>query len=834
MNKKTVVKRNKILIILLLVFSLFVSVFVFNTPVIASSDYYSSISSSETGDDLKSSLRSLITSTHKTKTSYDDCSDPSIVEKTDGDPNNPGNIILFWSGLSIESTWDNGTSWNREHVWPQSQGWFSKSGAGADLHHIRPTDSSVNSSHGNYPYGVVSGGKYVSLSSTNGGTATDAKVGGSIFEPGDSKKGDCARIIFYLLVRYEDSDNYSITNVATSMDLLLEWNNNDPVDASEIRRNNAVYDIQGNRNPFIDNSNYANLIWDEENASTGDNTGGSGSDTPVTNYYPVSVSSNANECSVSISGTKNGSGYYTGNVTINVTPKSGYNYLGLKDINTGQYVTTSTSYTISNISKSYYLQAVFASSETNTYSLVTDVNNLEVGDSIIIVASDYDYALSTTQNNNNRGQVAIEKVNNTIISVDGLQNIVLEAGNVSNTFAFNVGGYLYAASSSSNYLRTENTLSDNSSWSISIDSTGIASIIAQGIYTRNELKYNSSSSLFACYSSGNTQKAVSIYEKNEAIELTPVEKSIQEFQTLSTFTSLMMSYNYDGSLSNETYSYTFTSKQYSGNATVNLNGINWTLSGDTSTYYGYDGTKGQQFGSGSSPCKSLTLTSNNLSNIKSIKINTSGASSINGKMVVSVGGTQVGQTISLTSTATEYTFNNFNKSGVVEIAYTQTSSKALYIKSIEIEYSVDTTVYTLNSASLRFGSYISKELYDTLNNVNTVWGVEYAGGEVTDWSSSNVRTIVCTPAQVSEPNASVIDENGEYYQFALVVNGIGYNNLDSKISARVFVEYNGERYYMSSASRSLRDVVDLYLSLDNTTEFSEHIGVLNHLSKYEG
>ena len=834
MNKKTVVKRNKILIILLLVFSLFVSVFVFNTPVIASSDYYSSISSSETGEELKDSLRTLITSTHTTKTSYDDCSDPSIVEKTDGDPNNSGNIILFWSGLSIESTWDSGTSWNREHVWPQSQGWFSTSGAGADLHHIRPVDPSVNGKHSNYPYGEVSGDYYVTTSSTNGSVVTDAKYYNGVFEPGDSKKGDCARIIFYLLVRYEDSDNYDISNVATSMDLLLEWNNNDPVDSSEISRNNAVYDIQGNRNPFIDNSNYANLIWDEENASTGDNTGGSGSDTPVTNYYPVSVSSNANECSVSISGTKNGSGYYTGNVTINVTPKSGYNYLGLKDINTGQYVTTSTTYTISNISKSYYLQAVFASSETNTYSLVTDVNNLEVGDSIIIVASDYDYALSTTQNNNNRGQVAIEKVNNTITSVDGLQNIVLETGNVSNTFAFNVGGYLYAASSSSNYLRTENTLSDNSSWSISIDSTGVASIIAQGTYTRNELKYNSSSSLFACYSSGNSQKSVSIYEKNEAIELTPVEKSIQEFQTLSTFTSLMMSYNYDGSLSNETYSYTFTSKQYSGNATVNLNGINWTLSGDTSTYYGYDGTKGQQFGSGSSPCKSLTLTSNNLSNIKSIKINTSGASSINGKMVVSIGGTQVGQTISLTSTATEYTFNNINKSGVIEIAYTQTSSKALYIKSIEIEYSVDTTVYTLNSASLRFGSYISKELYDTLNNVNTVWGVEYAGGEVTDWSSSNVRTIVCTPAQVSEPNASVIDENGEYYQFALVVNGIGYNNLDSKISARVFVEYNGERYYMSSASRSLRDVVDLYLSLDNTTEFSEHIGVLNHLSKYEG
>ena len=106
----------------------------------------SSISSSETGDDLKSSLRSLITSTHKTKTSYADCSDPSIVEKTDGDPNNPGNIILFWSGLSIESTWDSGKSWNREHVWPDSRGGFLVE---KDPHCIRPTIKDENGARGN-------------------------------------------------------------------------------------------------------------------------------------------------------------------------------------------------------------------------------------------------------------------------------------------------------------------------------------------------------------------------------------------------------------------------------------------------------------------------------------------------------------------------------------------------------------------------------------------------------------------------------------------------------------------------------------------------------------
>ena len=71
----------------------------------------------------------------------------------------------------------------------------------------------------------------------------------------------CARIIFYLLVRYSESDSISITNVAKSMDMLLRWNELDPVDDKEIRRNEAVFKIQGNRNPFIDYSHLAKKIW---------------------------------------------------------------------------------------------------------------------------------------------------------------------------------------------------------------------------------------------------------------------------------------------------------------------------------------------------------------------------------------------------------------------------------------------------------------------------------------------------------------------------------------------------------------------------------------------
>ena len=222
--------------------------------------YYSSVDG-KIGNALLYELRSIITKSHSKITNYDDCKKESYLTKTDGDPNKPGNIILFWSGLSIKFVWDNGNTWNREHVWPQSQGWFKTSGAGADLHHIRPVDSSINSAHGNDPYAIITGGTYLKTGSLNGSVLTECKKGGSKFEPADNRKGDTARIIFYLLTRYSEADSYPITNVATSIEMLLEWHESDPVDQLEINRNKAVYEIQGNRNPFIDYPEFADMIW---------------------------------------------------------------------------------------------------------------------------------------------------------------------------------------------------------------------------------------------------------------------------------------------------------------------------------------------------------------------------------------------------------------------------------------------------------------------------------------------------------------------------------------------------------------------------------------------
>ena len=150
------------------------------------------------------------------------------------------------------------------------------------------------------------------------------------------------------------------------------------------------------------------------------------------------------------------------------------------------------------------------STGSTVYKLVTDLSQLKAGDKIVIVAKDSSSALSTTQNGNNRGQASVTKSGDIVTFGSDVQVITLEAGAKAGTFAFNVGGYLCAASSSSNYLRTEGTLSNNSSWSITIAADGTATIVAQGTYTRNTMQYNSGSSIFACYG-GATQKAICIY-----------------------------------------------------------------------------------------------------------------------------------------------------------------------------------------------------------------------------------------------------------------------------------------------------------------------------------
>ncbi|RYM32045.1 ribonuclease [Brumimicrobium glaciale] len=205
-----------------------------------------------------------------------------ILKDTDKDPANSNNVILLYTGWSVNGPqeYGGGSGWNREHVWAKSHGDFGTSiGPGTDVHHLRPCNIQVNGARGNMWFGNASTPHY------EGGTATGNfyDTGQHLWQPRAEVKGDVARMIFYMATRYEGQNgepdleviDYLPANNSTNdpvhalLSDLLAWHLEDPVDNWERNRNNIIYyDYQQNRNPFIDNPAYADLIWGEGTTSS--------------------------------------------------------------------------------------------------------------------------------------------------------------------------------------------------------------------------------------------------------------------------------------------------------------------------------------------------------------------------------------------------------------------------------------------------------------------------------------------------------------------------------------------------------------------------------------
>ena len=272
--------------------------------------YYNGITATS-GKQLAAQLHDLITSTHRTYTVYDDNGKYKYQQQTDQYYENgskvSGYLYEFYSGVKWPNAWapnagDTTGGYTREHCWCQAnsyntggtQMWGDK-GGGADMHHLRPVENRLNTSRSNHPYGEIEKRDSYKVYAKLGNNSTYA-LGGYMssavdtFEPLDSKKGDVARIILYTYLHYNSYTNTelfgsygstngsgstsyfsttllpltNITNQTTeakALEMLLKWNTNDPVDDIERRRNEQVAIYQGNRNPFIDNSSYADAIW---------------------------------------------------------------------------------------------------------------------------------------------------------------------------------------------------------------------------------------------------------------------------------------------------------------------------------------------------------------------------------------------------------------------------------------------------------------------------------------------------------------------------------------------------------------------------------------------
>lgn len=258
--------------------------------------YYNKITATG-GEQLLGQLHDLIVTSRSKYSSYSECH----TKGTTTDPGSKSNTVMeFYTHQDISyDSWDVNGGWNREHVWPKADSnglWKTDTvGGGSDLHHIRPAEKDLNAKRGNLKYGEVSNGSPVYQYGTSyvGGYSS-----GSTFEPMDNVKGDVARILMYVYTHYNTFSNsifggYATTdgssvsgysasffgtlnythiitasNEAAAKKLLLEWNKSDPVDEIETKRNEAVYGIQKNRNPFIDHPEYADAIWGDGSTVT--------------------------------------------------------------------------------------------------------------------------------------------------------------------------------------------------------------------------------------------------------------------------------------------------------------------------------------------------------------------------------------------------------------------------------------------------------------------------------------------------------------------------------------------------------------------------------------
>ena len=259
---------------------MFAVLFLFTATVIYAQipqGYYTA-AENKSGQELRTALHNII----KNHTSVSYAELWNSFQTTDVRPDNgkvwdmysdrPGSTPAYYFTFGSDqcgSYSGEGDCYNREHSVPKS--WFGGSVAPmyTDLFHLIPTDGFVNSKRGNLPFGKVINATWTSTNGSKVGTSNISGYSGSVFEPIDSFKGDFARAYFYMAVCYMDKNlgvetqsNFTGGDLKPwAKELLLQWAAMDPVSQKEINRNNAVFQIQHNRNPFVDYPELAEMIF---------------------------------------------------------------------------------------------------------------------------------------------------------------------------------------------------------------------------------------------------------------------------------------------------------------------------------------------------------------------------------------------------------------------------------------------------------------------------------------------------------------------------------------------------------------------------------------------
>lgn len=342
---------------------------------------------------LMTALRNIIHS--HTEVSY---SSGLLKAFAKADVDAQGYIIDIYSNCRYSPS-DNGSSashvgegYNREHSFPRS--WFGGEVApmNTDVFHIYPTDIHVNSQRSNFPYGVCANGTRLSYGSyvAKGklGTCTYPGYTGTVFEPDDEYKGDLARSYFYMVTCYKNelpswpgsaqldySKNRYKAFSTWTINMLMEWTRLDPVSEKEIKRNEAVYGIQGNRNPFIDHPELAEYIWGNRQGEAWNGTG---------EEIPAEITSPVNGSVIEMGSTTEGT-ELTHTITLKGKGLSKELVLSMSD--NENFSVSANSFSASEVNSGTTFTVTFMADNAGSFSNDITINSSEVSTQFTVTAT---------------------------------------------------------------------------------------------------------------------------------------------------------------------------------------------------------------------------------------------------------------------------------------------------------------------------------------------------------------------------------------------------------------------------------------------------------------
>lgn len=502
-------------------------------------DSYYAPANGDHGAELKTALYDIITD--HTVRSYGDLWD----DFTKTDVREDGKVWDMYSSTTdftfVSDQCGNykgeGDCYNREHSFPKS--WFNDaSPMYTDLFHLYPTDGYVNNRRSNYPFGETDRPTYTSDDGFSRlGPSSVSGYSGTVFEPADEYKGDFARTYFYMVTCYENRisgwnsdmlDGRSYPGFTQwALDMLLRWSAEDPVSDKETARNNAVYRIQGNRNPYIDFPGLEQYVWGDKTdvAFDPDNYEEGGGDTPAPDVATPTFTPAAGSVP---SGTVVTIGCETDGAYIVYSVNGG----GLRTEEPPVSVTVGEATTIEayamkddkvspTVSATYTLMTTPPEEGAQTFRKVTSAEDLRPGYRYLIVCESEGTAMGAADDDI-RGYADIHIQGGTIQTETGTQGLPYQL-----TLGGTAGAYTLYDAASQVYLSLENSNNKlhasatpeapNALWTITL-SDGEAQI-ANKAYPRRTIQYNAQVPRFACYES--KQTAVTLYVNSSTTAIAP-------------------------------------------------------------------------------------------------------------------------------------------------------------------------------------------------------------------------------------------------------------------------------------------------------------------------